>query len=113
MFTIFSLSYFQQSRKSLLSSTRNEDVQINQNVHNITSSYEYDSQLNARFERPYSESSISCYSSKVELKCLRDPIASRVTLVNIKIYKIILRKQIFTDLICVVYNIFRFMLMGV
>lgn len=55
---------------------------INQNVYNVSSSYD-DSQFIARFERPYSETSISCYSSKVELKCLRDPIASRVTLVNI------------------------------
>lgn len=64
----------------MLSSTRNEDMQINQN---ILSSHEYDSQFNAHFERPYSESSISYYIPKTELKCLRDPIASRVTLVSI------------------------------
>lgn len=59
----------------MLSSTRNEDIFINHNVN--------DSQFMTRFERPYSESSITCYTSKVELKCLRDPIASRITLVSI------------------------------
>jgi len=63
-----------------LSSTRNENMQINQN---ILSSYEFDSQFIARFETPYSESSINYFSSKSELKCLRDPIDSRVTLVSI------------------------------
>jgi len=54
-------------------------MQVNQNI----LSYDYDSQFNTHFERPYSESSISCCIPKMELKCLRDPIASRVTLVSI------------------------------
>lgn len=88
----------------MLSSTRNEDMLINQNVQNITSSYEYDSQFVTRFERPYSESAISCYSSKIELKCLRDPIASRVTLVNILNLKNHYKTNIFIDyLIYIVY----------
>lgn len=62
----------------MLSSTRNEEMQINQNI----SPHEYDSQFNSHFERPYSESSISCYIPKTELMSLRDPIASRVTLVS-------------------------------
>lgn len=49
-------------------------MQINQN--------ECDSLLIARFETPYSESSINCYISKGEVKCLRDPIDSRVTIVS-------------------------------
>lgn len=73
----------------MLSSTRNEDVQINQNIHNFKSSYVYDSQFNSHLETPYSESSICCFMSKIELKCLRDPIASRVTLVNIIIWLIV------------------------
>lgn len=67
----------------MLSSTRNEDMHTNKNLNNILSSYEYDSQFSAHLETPYSESSISCFSSRIELKCLRDPIASRVTLVSI------------------------------
>ncbi|KAL4141486.1 hypothetical protein QTP88_004117 [Uroleucon formosanum] len=70
------------NRKSVLSSTRNEDIQINENVNSIVSSSEYDSQLVRHFETPYSESSLNCYTSKIELKHLRDPIASRVTLVH-------------------------------
>lgn len=48
------------------------------------SSYENDSQLITHFEAPYSESSISCYTQKMDLKSLRDPISSRVTLVSFK-----------------------------
>lgn len=66
----------------MLSSTRNEDMHTNQNFNNILSNYECDSQFSTRLETPYSESSISGFSSKIELKCLRDPIASRVTLVS-------------------------------
>jgi len=53
----------------------------------ILSSTEYDSQLVGNFETPYSESSLNCYASKVELKYLRDPIASRVTLVSFFLFK--------------------------
>lgn len=69
-----------------MSSTRNEDMLINQNVNNIMSSlshiHKYDTQFLTRFETPYSESSISNYIPKAELKCLRDPIDSRVTFVS-------------------------------
>lgn len=83
-----------------MSSTRNEDIPINQNI----TSNEYDSQFIGNFEpSEYSESSIqcyasieelqrgpkgseyskNCYTSKTDIKCLRDPIDSRVTLVSI------------------------------
>lgn len=73
----------------MLSSTRNEDVQINQNIHNFKSSYVYDPQFTSHLEIPYSESSM-CFMSKMELKCLQDPIASRVTLVNIIIWLVVI-----------------------
>lgn len=66
----------------MLSSTRNEDMQINQNINNL-SSIEYDQPYIGCCEIPCSESIITCYKSKVELKCLKDPIGSRVTLVSI------------------------------
>lgn len=58
-------------------------MHINQNTNNIKLSSEFDAQFISNLETPYSESSICCFMSKMELKCLRDPIASRVTLVNI------------------------------
>lgn len=88
-----------------MSSTRNEDIQPNQNASFILSPYEYESQFVAHYETTYSESSIS-FTSKVELKHLRDPIASRVTLVSNFISQVITK----CDVICV---IFRFILMEV
>lgn len=58
-------------------------MQISENINSIISSSEYDPQLVTHIETSYSESSINCYTTKLELKYLRDPIKSRITLVSI------------------------------
>ncbi|XP_050429945.1 anaphase-promoting complex subunit 1 [Adelges cooleyi] len=71
------------SRKSLLSSTRNEDMQTNLNMNHFISYCENETQFMIPSETPYSESAINSFKSKVDIKGLRDPIGSRITLIHL------------------------------